>query len=259
MENNNYLRNKEAYKLQSIVAYYLSIENLQKPEETILNLLKLELNGMKMLDIGVGGGRTTISFAELVKEYIGIDYSEKMIEACKNKFIDKSNVVFHVCDARNMAIFQDECFDFILFSFNGIDSISHEDRIKALNEIKRVLKSEKYFCFSTHNVQSIRNLFKFNFSFNFNKLRLSIKKFIKLRLINKQYKKLHMKNYAIFNDGALNYKLQMYYIKPIFQIEQLNNLGFKNIRIFSLHDGNQIVNNLENREDPWLYYLCEKA
>ena len=68
-----------------------------------------------------------------------------------------------------------------------------------------------------------------------------------------------MKNYAIFNDGALNYKLQMYYIKPTFQIEQLNNLGFKNIRIFSLHDGEQINNNLENKEDPWLYYLCEKA
>ena len=39
-----------------------------------------------MLDIGVGGGRTTYYFKDLVKKYKGIDIAPKFIESCKNKF-----------------------------------------------------------------------------------------------------------------------------------------------------------------------------
>lgn len=53
---------------------------------------------------------------------------------------------------------------------------------------------------------------------------------------------------------SLNYD----YSSEMQEIEQLKNHGFKEIRIFSLVDGKQIKDNLENIEDPWLYYLCEK-
>ena len=75
---------------------------------------------MKMLDIGVGGGRTTLHFAPLVKEYVGIDYSQNMIKACQERF---AQVSFQTADARSMGIFKDSTFDFILFSYNGIDYI----------------------------------------------------------------------------------------------------------------------------------------
>lgn len=39
---------------------------------------------MTMLDIGVGAGQTTPYFAQSVKEYIGIDYSSQMIQACRS-------------------------------------------------------------------------------------------------------------------------------------------------------------------------------
>ena len=38
-----------------------------------------------MLDIGVGTGRTTMHFAGLVKEYVGVDYSSALIQACPEK------------------------------------------------------------------------------------------------------------------------------------------------------------------------------
>jgi ubiquinone/menaquinone biosynthesis C-methylase UbiE len=43
---------------------------------------------MKMLDIGVGRGRTTMHFAQAAEEYWAIDYSEEMIAACRERFRD---------------------------------------------------------------------------------------------------------------------------------------------------------------------------
>ena len=259
MGNNIYSANKGIYESFDMVNYFASLEGLQKPEEAILNLLLPDLRDMRMLDIGVGGGRTSRYFSGILKEYIGIDYSEKMIEACRKKFQEKGkHIVLEVCDARMMNIFDNDYFDFILFSFNGIDYVSHDDRIKILMEINRVLKPGSYFCFSTHNIQSKKNLGQINFTFNVRKIFASIKRYLRLIIANKQYRKLWSKDYSLIYDGAHDFKLLTYYIKPAVQINQLKNLGFKNIRIFSLADGSQIHNNLEKIEDWWLYYLCEK-
>ena len=77
--------NKDTFEAHDIVKNYLTQTYLHKPERTILNLFKNRLKNMRMLDVGIGGGRTTHHFARLVKEYVGIDYSEKMIDACNKK------------------------------------------------------------------------------------------------------------------------------------------------------------------------------
>ena len=35
---------------------------------------------------------------------------------------------------RNLSIFDDAYFDFVMFSFNGIDSVEHQDRLAILGE-----------------------------------------------------------------------------------------------------------------------------
>jgi len=96
------------------VEYYAHESYIEKAEETIINLLKENLSKMKMLDIGVGGGRTTLHFAHLVNEYVGSDYDENMIYACRKRFPDFDNTVsFLPADARSMNIFEDGFFDFI--------------------------------------------------------------------------------------------------------------------------------------------------
>ncbi|ELP52058.1 methyltransferase type 11 domain protein [Microcystis aeruginosa TAIHU98] len=60
-----------------------------------------------------------------------------------------------MADARNLEQFADNYFDFILFSFNDIDYISHADRFLVLEEISRIGKAGGYFCFSSHNLQGI--------------------------------------------------------------------------------------------------------
>lgn len=256
------MSNKNVYKKKRIVEIYSKQTELQKPEKTIFNLLKNDLPKMKMLDVGVGGGRTTLHLAKLVDEYIGIDSSEEMIEVCRKRFADyPEKVSFRLCDVRNLAEFGDNQFDFILFSFNGIDYISHAERLKVLEDFRRILKPKGYFCFSSHNLQSIHKLFDFKeqkiFQIGFPKqiIRWALLRFIYNNKV--PIRKLKDKGFAIFNDGAERFGLQSYYIKPSEQIKQLQPY-FSNVQIFFLKNGNQVVNfnNLKSIKDDWLYYLC---
>jgi len=86
--------NVAVFNSKEVVNEFVPLGNLQKPEKTILNELKSKLTNMKMLDIGVGAGRTTIHFANLTKEYVGIDISENMINECSKKFQKYPKVFF---------------------------------------------------------------------------------------------------------------------------------------------------------------------
>jgi ubiquinone/menaquinone biosynthesis C-methylase UbiE len=249
------LTNKKNYEIPEIVEYFAKEGFLQEPEKTILNMLGEELKNMKMLDMGVGGGRTTYYFAPLVKEYVGIDYSSGMIDACNNKYYNNNNnISFIQCDVRNMDIFENDTFDFILFSFNGIDSISFDDRIKVLEEINRIGKKDAYYCFSTLNILYLEEVFKFRLSRNILK---AIIKYVWTKVINDNPKTLIKKDYAIIYEWVYDLKFSHCYINPIFQAKELSNIGFKDIRIFSLKDGREIDNiDIPNVKDPWLYFLC---
>ncbi len=142
------ISNLRTWKKQDIIYEYAASTELQPPEKAILDILRDHLPQMKMLDIGVGGGRTTVHFAQAAEEYWGIDYSEEMIRACRKRFRDASSKVkFAVCDARAMNICPDSFFSLILFSYNGIDYISHEDRFRVFKEVQRVGSAGGLFCF----------------------------------------------------------------------------------------------------------------
>ncbi|HAZ09613.1 MAG TPA: class I SAM-dependent methyltransferase [Candidatus Omnitrophica bacterium] len=256
--NQRAINNKNTYESADIIASFSVVDDLFLPESTILDMLRDKLARMKMLDIGVGGGRTTRNFAPLVKEYFGIDYSKGMIDLCRKKFLELSGkFFFEVCDVRNLGIFKDKYFDFILFSFNGLDCISHEDRLVALKEIKRVCSDGAFFFFSSHNLLSLCNPLNFKACFKLHDLLYKIRNNILIRVVNKDYRRLTNLKYAIINDGAHNFRLRLYYIKPEEQIRQLENLGFNNIGIYSIFDGKKVDKDLDKLTDAWLYYLCQ--
>jgi len=251
------IENKRMYENSAVVKGLSSVDYLEKPEEIVLDRLKSELKNMKMLDVGVGGGRTTYHFAKLPKEYIGIDYAKNMTRACKKRFLKlPKRTSFITCDARSMP-FRDQCFDFILFSFNGIDLMSHKDRLKVFEEIGRVGKENSLFCFSAHNLFFLDRLFSFKLSRNPLKLYKNIRLFLLLKIMNRDIQKLKKKPFVVINDPSHNCKELAYYIRPQEQVKQLISLGFKNIEVMSL-DGKQIKDEirLSTIEDPWLHYLC---
>jgi ubiquinone/menaquinone biosynthesis C-methylase UbiE len=250
--------NYNTWNRPKTVKSYSRKDSLQKPEEVIFEKLGKDIIGKKLLDIGVGTGRTVPYLTQFSEDYLGVDYSPAMVQECKTRYPEKS---FICLDARDMSLFQNETFDFILFSYNGIDCVSHPDRIKIFQEIFRVLKTNGYFVFSSHN-RDVKYSEK-----NHNIQRPWIANPIKwigifLRygegvyrhLKNKRYE-IHEEEYAIINDSGVNYALLIYYISPKAQIKQLRTIGFnKTIQVFNLK-GEEI-----DRDDqsPWLHYLVVK-
>jgi len=78
--------NLSTYNKKYIVKSYLNDNELQPPEKNVFSKLANFFKDGYVLDIGVGGGRTTKYLQNKVGKYIGIDYSKKMIEACRNRF-----------------------------------------------------------------------------------------------------------------------------------------------------------------------------
>src|SRR5215475_3747471 len=98
-------------------------------ERAVLGRLRDDLSQLEMLDIGVGTGRTGYTFAPLVKRYVGIDYSPRMIDRARALLGENGRVELRVADARNLSSVEGS-FDFVLFSYNGIDAVEHADRLR---------------------------------------------------------------------------------------------------------------------------------
>ncbi len=240
------------YMDDKIVDSYRKGNYLDKPEVMFLYKFEEELKSKRMLDIGIGGGRTTRYFAHRVNKYIGIDYSKNMVEACQTDFPD---LTFMQCDVRNMQIFEDNSFDFVLFSYNGIDYIDHNDRLNALQEIRRVCnKSDGIFFFSSHNFNYISNLFSFRISRDPIITIFNLYNYLLLKFKNMNIK--YNEGYTIIKDGAGNFRLSTYYVTPDEQIVQLINVGFKNIGMYHLNSGTEITTEMQNDFNPWIHYLC---
>lgn len=264
---------KTPAEIDDWVEIYAAASYLHKPEKIILEKLKNKLPTMKMLDIGIGGGRTTCHFAKLAGQYVGIDFDEGMIEACKKRFqTNGDKISFLVCNAKSMTMFEDESFDFVVFSFNGIDYLSHEDRLQALKEMNRVAKKTGYFLFSTHNLNSVDRLvslprFRVRRPEKFAK---ALYRHFLLKILNGNIEALKSERYARINDGVYCHKLSwlirgflrglgyFYYSKPEEQIKQLNDHGFKILNIYAV-DGKEITDRhqLHSIKDYWLHYFCQ--
>jgi SAM-dependent methyltransferase len=252
--------NDRVWREREIVTEYAHASELQPPEQAILTLLENDMRHMRMLDIGIGAGRTTLHFANRVRSYVGIDYSAEMIAACRTRLQRQSaRTAFAVCDARALNLFPENCFDLILFSYNGIDYMSHADRLSVLQEIARVGTPGGYFCFSTHNIQDLHHFeFPYASALRIRGIGKSFSEWLNLRFCYNRIfnlQKLRRRPYGIVNDGVHGGRLQTYYIRPEEQLKQLSPY-FKDVRLYGLAGHRLVDCELSTIDDPWLYYLC---
>ncbi|MFC2144829.1 class I SAM-dependent methyltransferase [Actinomycetota bacterium] len=274
---------KTLYNTEGISKDYAARDYLEPAERAVIEILDSSLPSMKMLDMGVGGGRTTKYFAPLVLNYTGADYAPAMVNACIEKYGDDH--FFITCDARDMEELSDNSFDFVLFSYNGLDSFSHEDRISSLKEIRRVLRPGGYFCFSSHNLNwnGLPGLFSLkpvkkvvkagrsdidggtkDFKKQVDRGFRSAYKIARLSILNRSFrmkdyiKKLRKSERGHIYDNSLNGKAKVYYITKDEQTRQLKTAGYKNISTIC-RDGFITNNSVLLNQDGWIYYLCQKA
>lgn len=143
--------NLQTYNTPEVASHYASLEYLTSCERLLFgSYIK---PGSVILDLGVGGGRTTPYLANRASHYVGVDYASAMIKACQARF---PRLEFKVADASELSVFQDRSFDAVVFAFNGIDYVlPDESRRRCLKHIQRVLKSGGCVIFSSHNARAI--------------------------------------------------------------------------------------------------------
>lgn len=143
--------NHDVYSTPAVADHYLRAAGLFPAELYLFN--KYLPIGSDVLDVGVGGGRTSDYLARRARRYLGVDYSSAMVERCRTRF---PKLEFAVADATNLTGVADESFDCAIFSFNGIDYIPTDaQRIACLLELRRVIRSSGRIIFSSHNARAL--------------------------------------------------------------------------------------------------------
>ena len=102
--------------------------------------------GDKILDIGCGKGFLLFDFTKVVPgiEVTGIDISEYAIDNSKEEVKDR----LQVCNATELP-FPDKSFD-LVYSLNTLHNLHCFDLDKALREMQRVAKQNKYLCVESY-------------------------------------------------------------------------------------------------------------
>jgi SAM-dependent methyltransferase len=252
-------QNRDIYERPGIVSHYLRYEGLQPPETILFVRYRDAIAGRRVLDVGCGAGRTTFFLREFTTHYTGVDYARNMVEACRRRFPD---LQFETCDARDMGRFADGSFEFVLFSFNGLDCVDHEGRLCALAETRRALTPGGLFMFSSHNRG-------FAGTMAGPRLRLSPNPLTQARLLKhylamvsrrRRNRRLEVlaDEYAIINDEAHNYSLLLYYIAKERQARQLEAAGFELLEMRDMR-GQRLELGDPDEHTSSIYYVARRT
>jgi SAM-dependent methyltransferase len=256
--------NKILYERKDIVEIYAcnNKKGLYPPEEMIFQTYREHIQGKIVLDIGCGTGRTTPFLEGVCKEYAGIDYSGQMIEFCKKAFGGSPNITFACCDVRDMKMFENNKFDFILFSYNGLDYTDHEGRLRGLSEIRRVLGEGGLFVFSSHNA-NFRKRYphpKLKWTIRPREQAMNIIDFLRSMANRRKMGKLQYfgDDYSLINMPEYSYALLTYCLGKRAQVTQLGSVGLEVIEMRDM-GGNVLDLQSDDSHEAWIHYVVRKA
>ena len=152
---------KFAGKFQNWSNKYNIVRQTGKMLSDYALLSKISLKGKKILDIGCSEPDDEVYFADIVEEWHALDINEAVIQAAREVTSNTlsshlfSKLKFILGDVTDLDA-RDEYYD-VVIAFSTIDHIpSHEKRIKAINEMSRVLKRDGYMVITIPNRWDVR-------------------------------------------------------------------------------------------------------
>ncbi len=226
--------NRETMARAEAVAHYARRDDLSPAEAAALDAVAESIQGTVIVDLGVGGGRTVPGLARFGGDYLGVDYTPEMIAVASRRF---PGVRFRHGDARDLSFVKSGTVGLVFFSCCGLGMVGHDDRLRVLQEVQRVLAPGGYFAFSTHNLRSpdCRALFRLpEFEFAWNPARLAVRlgRYVKETAIRATNRLRFARRgergdgYEVVNDACHDYRTMLYYVTIEAQRAQLEASGF---------------------------------
>jgi SAM-dependent methyltransferase len=248
--------NRAVYHSRGVYRHYLHT-TLTAAETACLAKYQPHILGRDVLDIGVGAGRTARHLAPLARRYEAVDYSPVMVEYTKQIL---PGISVRQADFRDLSIFIEDSFDFIFATDNVIDALSHEDRLRALQEASRVLRPGGYLAFSCHNLRYKRALSAPWLDWSSNPLRLA-KNLVRCGQGWWNYLRVsplrHVSpEYALLNDRGHFYACLHYYAPRSTVSRQLADRGLRLIEAFD-PGGRVAPEGKDDSDYPSLLYVAQ--
>jgi SAM-dependent methyltransferase len=250
--------NRRIYRAANISRWYRSAA-LDFTEALAFLKYQPAFAGRDVLDLGVGTGRTSRYLAPLAGRYVCVDSSPAMIAHVRTHL---PGLDIRETDIRDLNPFAAGSFDFVLASCNLLDAVSHQDRLRALAEIWRVLRPAGVFMFSAHNRRWRSALHgpRLGRARNPASQALLVWRYVR-SLVNharvRRYRRLE-REYAVLNDSGHDYAALHYYIDRDTQRRQLEQAGFRLCEVFDVR-GRSLQDGDDDRESPSLMYVAERT
>jgi ubiquinone/menaquinone biosynthesis C-methylase UbiE len=250
--------NLKWYTRERAVEEYARDDQLEQGLVHILLRHRDAIFGQPVLDIGVGAGRTTLYLSRLTSDYVGIDYSQVMVDYCKRRFPALS---IDLCDVRDLSRFPDARFSFALFSFNGLGAVDHEGRLKALAELARVLRPGGVFAFNAHNRRWSRAGAPPRLALSRNPVTQvhNVAEWVEQSWNHRKLRPFQEERpeYALINDSAKDYRLLHYYLTREQQKLQLEAAGFTLLEMYDAH-GEPLGAADDDRKTSAIWYVARR-
>ncbi len=132
---NKFNEDKRLKSRHGIVEFTTSMEYIEKH----LNIIKQENNQpLKILDVGAGTGAYTKALAELGYDVTAVEYVKKNLSVLKENC---PNIPAYLGSATSLKKFKDNSFDAIILFGPMYHLIAKEEKLKAMQEAKRVVKT----------------------------------------------------------------------------------------------------------------------
>ncbi len=212
----------------------------------------------RVLDLGVGSGRTTRFLLPFAADYVGIDFSPQMLAKCRAAF---PAARLYELDLRELGMLDEAPFDFTLASWAVLDALAPEERLRALQRIAALTARGGTFVMSAHNRDS--DLAgappRLNWSNRPDRLlrnaahqALAVANVRRMRAMRREEAE-----YALYNDMAHRWQGVFYYIGRQAQTDQLARVGFRVDEVVG-EDGRLLAPGDDVSRDGCLHYVTTR-
>lgn len=250
-------RNMNVFASPRIATWYMD-HALDSAEKKLLIDWEIDYAGKRVLDLGVGTGRTTAVLASCAAHYVGVEISDAMLETAREHF---PRVDLRRLDIRDIGQLPGASQDYILASFAVLDVFEHEERRAVIAAARELSRPRGLFVFSFHNLcwrlagkppQTPSSLNPVRWARDLRQYVIGMRNYLALASLEHRGE-----DHAMLRDMAHQWSGVFHYATPQAQIAEVEALGFEVTAMIGAN-GREMARDETGIDDPMPYLRCRK-